>query len=342
MAAGSGRGGQVRAVVLTAPRAVEVVHDWPEPQPGPHEVVVAMRGVGLCGSDLGVYQGERATPSLPWVMGHEGGGVVVAVGAAVGDRKVGQRVVVEPNYPCLACAHCRQGRTSSCPTRRVVGMNDPGLLAERVAVPARFTWPVPETCSDLTVACIEPLAVARSAVRRSGVTAGDSCLVVGAGSQGLLVCLALRAVGVRPHVVEPHEGRRALAADLGATVADPRATSGFAYVFETAGVPAAWETALSAVAPTGRLVLIGIGHEAVAVPIADLVRRQLSLQGMLIYDHPHDFAGTVAAVARGEVEPGRVVAAVHEPADAAAAFAEAPSVAGKSWIDLRIWQRDSL
>lgn len=328
--------------MLTAPGAVEVTDDWPEPQPGPHDVVVAMRGVGLCGSDLGVYEGERATPSLPWVMGHEGGGEIVAVGDGVRDREVGQRVVVEPNYCCLQCAHCRRGRTSSCPHRRVVGMNAPGLLAERVVVPARFVWSVPATFSDRTSACIEPLAVARSAVRRCGIAPGDACLVVGAGSQGLFTCLALLAIGVRPHVVEPHEGRRALAADLGATVADPHGSSGFAYVFETAGVPAAWETALAAVAPAGTVVMIGIGHDAVAVSIADLVRRQLTLQGMLIYDHPHDFADTVAAVARGDVDPARVIAAVHDPDDAAVAFARAPSVAGKSWIDLRIWHRDSL
>jgi alcohol dehydrogenase/L-iditol 2-dehydrogenase len=333
----------VRAIVLKAPGDVEVTDDWPEPQPGPHDVVVAMRGVGLCGSDLGVYEGERATPSLPWVMGHEGGGEIVAVGDGVEDREVGQRVVIEPNYCCLECAHCRRGRTSSCPRRRVVGMNAPGLLAERVAVPARFAWPVPATFSDRTSACIEPLAVARSAVRRCGIAQGDACLVVGAGSQGLFTCLALLAIGVRPHVIEPHEGRRALAVELGATVsgADDDARD-FAYVFETAGVPAAWETALAAVAPAGTVVMIGIGHEAVAVSIADLVRRQLTLQGMLIYDHPRDFAGTVAAVERGEIAPERVIAAVHHPGEAARAFAHAPSVSGKSWIDLTIWQRDSL
>jgi alcohol dehydrogenase/L-iditol 2-dehydrogenase len=335
-------GDAVRAIVLTAPGAVEAVDDWAEPRPGPREVVVAMRGVGLCGSDLGVYSGERATPSLPWVMGHEGGGEIVAVGERVTDREIGQRVVVEPNYCCLACAHCRRGRTSSCPARRIVGISDPGLLAERVAVPARFAWPVPATFSDRTTACIEPLAVARSAVRRSGVAASDSCLVVGAGSQGLLACLALLAIGVHPHVVEPHAGRRALAAELGATITDPDELGGFTYVFETAGVPAAWDTALSAVAPAGTVVMIGIGHEAVAVSIADLVRRQLGLRGMLIYDHPRDFAETVAAIERGDIDPERVFGAVHHPDQAAEAFARAPAVAGKTWIDLSIWQRDSL
>jgi len=122
----------MRAIVYTAPQQVATVADWPEPEYGPHDVVVAMRAVGLCGSDLTVYDGHRPTPSVPWVMGHEGGGTVVAVGAEVRDRYVGQTVVIEPNYPCLDCAACRSGVTSDCPHRVIVGINAPGLLAERL------------------------------------------------------------------------------------------------------------------------------------------------------------------------------------------------------------------
>nr|MDT0664359.1 alcohol dehydrogenase catalytic domain-containing protein [Micromonospora sp. DSM 115978] len=221
---------------MTEPRHVEVVDDWPEPQAGVGEVVVAMRALGLCGSDLSVYDGHLSLPSTPWVMGHEGGGEIVAVGDGVTDRQVGQRVVVEPNYCCLTCRACRAGLTSECPNRRIVGINVPGLFAERVAVPARFTWPVPASVPDEALACVEPFAVAQAGLRRAGIglrgaaaAVGSSdvptgagagaevaCLVVGAGSQGLLMCQALLAVGVRPHVVEPHEGRRALAQQIGA------------------------------------------------------------------------------------------------------------------------------
>lgn len=329
----------MRAVLLTAPETVEVTEELSVPSPAEGEVVVAMRTIGLCGSDLGVYHGGRVPPSLPWVMGHEGAGHIVAVGSGVTGRHVGQRVVIEPNYCCLECVYCLQGRTSACPRRRVVGMNHPGLLAECVAVPGRFAWPVPDTVSDAAVACIEPLAVARSAVRRSGVSPSDSCLVIGAGSQGLFTCLALHEIGVRPAVVEPHDGRRALAVELGATVAGE--DDEYAFVFETAGVPAAWRTAMSSVAPAGTVVMIGIGHEAVSVSTADVVRRQLSLRGMLIYDHPRDFADTIAAVERGDLDPGRAVAAVHGPGEVAEAFARAADVAGKSVIDLREWHAAS-
>ncbi|GAA1211744.1 zinc-dependent alcohol dehydrogenase [Prauserella alba] len=330
----------MRAIVLTAPGRVDVVQDRPDPQPGADEVVVGIRAVGLCGSDLGVYEGHRQVPAMPWVMGHEGGGTIVAVGAGVTDRQVGQRVVVEPNYPCLTCGACCSGRTSACPNRGIVGMNVPGLLAERVAVPARFARPVPESISDEALACLEPLAVARAAVRRAGVGAGDECLVLGAGSQGLLLCQALLAQGARAFVTEPHPGRLALAEQLGAKRLVPEDAHGFPFVIDTAGNSHTWDIALRAVGAGGSIVMIGMGGDPASLSTTELARRQLVIRGSLIYDHPGDFADTIAAVADGTVVPGEVLQYAARPEQAAQAFAQARSAPGKSWIDLTGWQED--
>lgn len=330
----------MRAIVLTAPGRIEVVYDRPDPQPAADEVVVGIRAVGLCGSDLGVYEGHRPVPATPWVMGHEAGGEIVAVGADVTDRHVGQRVVVEPNYPCLTCPACCDGRTSACPDRGIVGMNLPGLLAERVVVPARFAHPVPESISDETLACLEPLAVARAAIRRSGVEEGDECLVIGAGSQGLLVCQTLLAQGVRAYVTEPHPGRLALAERLGAKRVEPVDVRGFPVVVDTAGNSRTWDIALRAVDTGGSIVMIGMGGDPVALSTTELTRRQLVIRGSLIYDHPGDFADTIAAVADGIVAPGEVLQRAARPEQAAEAFAQARSAPGKSWIDLSGWQED--
>ncbi|HEX6327883.1 MAG TPA: alcohol dehydrogenase catalytic domain-containing protein [Jiangellaceae bacterium] len=326
----------MRAVVLSAPGRVELVDDWPEPDPGPHDVIVAIRGVGLCGSDLNVFYGARPTPRLPWVMGHEGGGDIVAVGTQVHDREVGQRVVIEPNYPCLTCQPCRSGHTSACTERDVVGMNVPGLLAERVSVPARFTWPIDSEAPGELLASVEPFAVARSAVQSSGVGKEDRCLVVGAGSQGLLVCLSLLAIGAQPEVIDPHQGRAELAVGLGARHAKDR--NDYSFVFETAGAPAAVREALDRAAPLGTVVLIGLHPADLPLSILELVRRQLTLQGKLIYDHPRDFADTLSALDHG-ILPSLVIGARFTADDAAAAFGQARTVVGKTWIDLSAWHR---
>jgi alcohol dehydrogenase/L-iditol 2-dehydrogenase len=329
----------VRAIVLVGPGLVEVANDWPEPVPGRHEVVVRMRGVGLCGSDLAVYHGRRAVPALPWLMGHEGGGDIVAVGAGVTDRQVGQRVAIEPNYCCLDCRPCRAGSTSACTRRASIGFNRPGLLAERVAVPARFTWPVPAGWADGTLSCVEPVAVARSAVRRSRVGPGDRCLVVGAGSQGLFLCQALLAAGAVPVIVEPHPGRLALARRLGAGPAGDDPDETFPFVFEAAGVAGAVQTALDRAGPGATVTLVGLSRAPLPLTASQLVRRQLTLRGSLIYDHPADFPDTIAALARGELDPAQVVQPGFTPERAGEAFAGALQVPGKAWLDLSPWWR---
>jgi alcohol dehydrogenase/L-iditol 2-dehydrogenase len=270
-------------------------------------------------------------------MGHEGGGDIVAVGDRVPDRHVGQRVVIEPNYCCPGCPPCRSGRTSACVRRLAVGLNHPGLLAARVAVPARFTWPVPAGWTGATLACVEPAVVARRAIRRAGVRAGDRCLVVGAGSQGLLMCLALLAAGATPAVVEPHPGRRDLASRLGAQPLDPGTDERFPFVFEAAGAPAAVRTALDRAAPAATVTLIGLSQAPLPASTYDLVRRQLTVRGSLIYDHPADFPDTVDAIAQGRLDPARVTQPGYPPDRAAAAFAESLQLPGKAWLDLTPW-----
>jgi alcohol dehydrogenase/L-iditol 2-dehydrogenase len=318
----------MRAVTLVAPGTV-VVDDWPEPSCGPDEVIVGVRGVGLCGSDLSVVAGHRAVPTLPWVLGHEAYGTIVAVGAQVTDRWAGQLVVVEPNYPCLDCTACRSGATSGCPKRRIVGITEPGMLAERVAVPAAFSWPVPAHWSAEDLVCVEPLSVALHAVDLAQIESGERCLVVGAGSQGQMVCLAAQQLGASVQVIEPHQGRLELARSLGA-----RDDTGGDYpvVIETSGAPSAFENAIDRVAPGGRVIVVGQSSRPAAVATFQLVQRRLTIRGCLIYDHPGGFSRTIAAMAEQDLRPGRVVRACFAAADAGRAFAESAELAGKTWV----------
>ncbi|TDE17816.1 alcohol dehydrogenase catalytic domain-containing protein [Actinomadura sp. 6K520] len=330
----------MRAIVLTGPRRIEAVDSWAEPEPGRHDVVVEMAAVGLCGSDLGVHDGTRPTPALPWVPGHEGGGRIVAVGPDVRDRHVGQQVVVEPNYCCFSCPPCARGMTSGCEHRLSPGITVPGLLAERVAVPARFAWPLPAEVGAEVLACVEPFAVARSAVRRAGVAPGTDCLVVGAGSQGLLTCLSLAEAGARVFVTDPRADRVAMAGRIGARPVGTDEGRAFPFVFDTAGVPAAWETSAHNVATGGTVMVIGMSGEPVGLSTMELTRRQLQVRGSLIYDHPDDFAATVAAASGAASRLAGLLRPGVPPDQAERAFAEARTAPGKTWIDLSGWGGD--
>jgi alcohol dehydrogenase/L-iditol 2-dehydrogenase len=317
---------------------VHVVDDWPEPVAGSGQVIVRVLGVGVCGSDLALISGRWHPPAVPWVPGHETLGEIVALGPGVPPGRLGQRVAIEPNFPCGSCPSCRRGLTSACVQRISLGFSAPGTLAERIAVPAGFAWPVPGSWSDQDAVCLEPLTVAHAAIRRSGLLPGLGsghddgvrCLVIGAGSQGLLLCVALVAAGVAPHVLEPHEGRRSLAAALGAVPAAADDEE-FSVVFETSGTASALAEATSRSGPGAVVVLIGLASDPVPLDAETVVRRQLRVQGSLTYDHPADFAATVS---QPQLRPGRVLRARYPLEEAAQAFLAARQAPGKTWIRL--------
>ena len=182
--------------------------------------------------------------------------------------------------------------------------------------------------------CAEPLTVALAAVRRAmAARAGpgaERCLVIGAGSQGMLACIALTACGISPAVLDPHPGRAALATELGARVAGA-GESGFGLVFETSGAPEALAEAVDRAAPGGLVVLIGQNSQPVPFVTETVVQRQLTLMGSLIYDHPGDFAELTGAPDPGR-RAGRVLRACYPMAEAGAAFQAAAEVPGKTWI----------
>lgn len=326
----------MRAAALTTPEHIGII-DVPEPSCGPQDVLVRMLGVGLCGTDTAVVRGSRPVPRLPWVLGHEGVGEIVSVGECVQHRRAGQRVAIEPNYHCRRCEQCQKGLTSACRARAAVGITEPGVLAEHVAVPATFAHPVAEEVSLADLVCIEPLTVARAAVRRAAVTCEERCLVVGAGSQGLFVCLSLLEADVTPLVQEPHAGRRDLALSLGAVPAQP--DQEVDHVFETSGAPGALEQASETVVPGGQAVLVGMHPAPLTLTPHTIVSRQLRITGSLIYDHPRDFTDTIERVQQGTLAPRQVLQGQFAFDTAAEAFAAVPTTPGKCWITLQPDQR---
>ena len=326
----------MRAVILKGPNDLEIVDDWPEPECGPDQVIVKIRTVGICGTDLSGISGKGFPRDYPGIIGHEGGGEIVKVGSEVTDRFVGQRVVIENNFPCMECEFCLQGRSSLCPTKigSVGGNTWPGLLADYLAAPARFTWPVPDSVPDIALGCIEPLAVGYAAVKRAGVKPGQDAFIIGAGSVGQLVAQSLKAIGAQGWVQDPHEGRVATAVKLGAKVASDHDGEDFPFVFETSGVAAMWPEALGKLRRGGLFTAIGLARgEAVLNPL-DIVSRQLTIRGNMIYDYPQDFAATIELLAEGKLVAEEPVEARYTFDQSIEAIQKVREIPGKTVIEL--------
>lgn len=320
----------MRAALLVEPKRI-VIDDVPDPEPGPGEVMIAVGGVGLCGSDLSVFSGRWKAPDYPWIMGHEAFGVIEAIGPGVPSERIGQTVVVEPNVVCFACERCIRGLTSACAERQSVGMNRPGALAERLVVPSEFAWSIPDLpAADLV--CVEPTTVVLAALRRLRMPLPESALVVGVGAQGLTMSLALIERGVTTFITDINPDRIALATDLGAIPAASDDSRRFSLIVDTAGAPSSMAMALDRAEPGGTVLCLGLDSRPLELSSQLLVRRQLTLQGSLTYDHPDDFEAAIDAIVTGRLEPGRIVTNEYPLEQAQAAFDRSGSAAGKTWI----------
>ena len=205
----------MKAVLVRSLDDVAIV-EMEKPVPGPGEIVVAMKAVGICGSDTTPWY---VASKAPVVLGHEPAGVVAEAGALVTAFRTGDRVVVHHHAACGACRFCRAGEDVMCPEWKRTRLH-PGGLAEYVRVEAAAvatdTLRLPDALSFEDGALVEPLACAVKAVRRARVAAGDSVAVVGLGANGILLGLAAKAAGAATLAgCDPDPARRAHALRFG-------------------------------------------------------------------------------------------------------------------------------
>ena len=284
----------MKALVFHGPRRL-AWEEWPEPEPAPGEAVIAVRAVGICGSDLHGYTGESARRTAPLVMGHEFTGEVLSVPAGTPGIAVGDRVVARPFIHCGECEFCRSGRANLCRARRYIGATMHGAMAERVAVPLDNLLPLAPQTSFALGSLTEPLAVAMHAARQAGELGGKRILVAGGGTIGLLAMIAARELGAAEiAITEPIAARRAIALDLGADAAiDPArpeqrdALREFDVAFDALGIAATFAQALDALRPGGTLVALG-GWRTVPVDLARIVVREIAVRGSFNFT-PADF-----------------------------------------------------
>ncbi|MBM3498968.1 MAG: zinc-binding dehydrogenase [Armatimonadetes bacterium] len=274
----------MRAARLHGPRDVRL-DEVPVPEPSPGEVLVRVRAVSICASDVRMYWDGHAggVPlEAPISQGHEFAGEITALGPGVERPPVGARVAVEPSWHCGACDMCESGGEHLCRNIRFPSFPpQTGALAEYIACPAHALHPIPDSIGDVEGALLEPLGVAIHAVHLARVAAGCSIAVLGAGAIGACILAYLRALGhERLALAEPVPGRREWAARFTSqppvASAEEWLASGHEadLVLECAGENAAIEDALHLAKPAGTVVVVGIPHPERISLDANLPRRK--------------------------------------------------------------------
>jgi L-iditol 2-dehydrogenase len=302
----------MKAALLHSPEKV-FIEEIAIPRPARDEVLIQPEYAGICGTDVSFYLGHRVVP-YPFILGHEVIGHIASVGDGVDNFRMGQRVLVEPNYPCGSCRLCLSGRGAICSEKKSMGVNLPGCFAEYAIAPSEFVWPLPDSISDQDAATIEPLAVSMHGLLLSGAQKGDTVAVLGCGVVGLLLIHAATAAGVRVIAHDRIPRKLEMASSLGARAASEDDDAALLWqkenviaVFECAGAAATVDLALRAAPRGAKVVLLGLSSLPASFIPMRIVREGIDIRTSMIYDHPRDFAHVIDQVARGALHPACVV-----------------------------------
>lgn len=330
----------MKALQITDNHLLEVL-ELPAPQPAASEVLLRIKYVGFCGSDLNTYRGRNALALKPVIPGHEISAVIEAIGADVpAGLQVGQQVTVDPYTACGRCPSCRRRRFNACQHNETLGVQRHGAMREFIAVPWQKVIPA-EGLKPQEVALIEPMSVGFHAVDRGQVTDADTVLVIGCGMIGVGAIVRASLRGATVIAMDLDDEKLALARQLGAAATINSGTddiharleeltdgAGPDVVIEAVGAAVTYACAVNEVAFTGRIVCIGYAPTDVTLPTRFFVQKELDIRGSR-NALPDDFRAVIRYLRRGQCPTDRLISSIVTPSDAAQALADWDSAPGK-------------
>jgi threonine dehydrogenase-like Zn-dependent dehydrogenase len=292
----------MKAFVIRAP-GVHAMEQIAEPTPGPGEVLLRVRMIGFCGTDLSSFKGTSALVSYPRVPGHEIAATVEDPRGAPGLH-AGQDVTLMPYANCGVCTACLAGRPNACRDNRTLGVQREGALTEYIAVPATKIFTAP-TLSIRELCLVEPLSIGSHACSRGAVTAADTVAVFGCGGVGLGVIAIAAFRGAKVIAVDVDEQKLEVARSCGAShtihsgneslhdrLMEITAGNGPNVIVEAIGLPVTFRAAVDEAAPAGRVVYLGFARDPVEYDTRKFVLKELDIRGSR-NALPPDFAETI-------------------------------------------------
>ncbi|MDD2458157.1 MAG: alcohol dehydrogenase catalytic domain-containing protein [Eubacteriales bacterium] len=299
--------------VMTAPHTIEI-REVPVPEVKPGQVLVAMKRVGVCGSDIHVFHGQHPYVTYPLTQGHEVSGEIVALGEGVTSLAIGQKVTIEPQVTCGQCHPCRHGKYNLCENLKVMGFQTTGAASEYFAVDAAKITPLPDSMTFEEGAMIEPLAVTVHAAKRVGDVTGKKVAVLGAGPIGILLVQTLKAFGAAEVLVtDVSDLRLELAsecgadyvfntreADFGKVVVESFGPDKADLIYDCAGNNITMGQAIQNARKGSIIVLVAVFAGMATVDLAKLNDSEIDLYTSMMYRHD-DYVDAIRIVSEGQV-----------------------------------------
>lgn len=299
--------------VMISPGKIEF-KEIDKPAPNENEVLIKIKRIGVCGSDIHVYHGKHPYTSYPVVQGHELAGEIVGIGSKASAFKVGDKVTIMPQVVCSKCYPCTHGEYNICDELKVMGFQTTGAASEYFAVDQKKVLKLPEGISFDTGAMVEPLAVAVHAVSRGGDVTGKKVVVFGAGPIGNLVAQVAKGVGAEKVMITDLSHYRLDVAkkcgidyccnskeqDIGDAILDKFGSDKADLMLECVGVNTTMDQAVRYARKGTDIIVVGVFAQKATVDLGLVQDRELRLIGTLMYQE-NDYRKAIELIEAGKI-----------------------------------------
>ncbi len=263
-----------------------------KPHLGPDDILLNIKQVGICGTDIHIYKGDVAVPK-PLIMGHEFVGDVVHIGINVRNLKVGDKAVADHIIGCGNCFYCKKGQTNLCSNRGALGINLPGALAEYLSVPSHLVYVLPKSLTYDDGVLVEPLSIAVYALSKADIIKGQTVAIIGQGAIGILLDQVAKESVAKVIGIDIEKSRLNYAKQRNyidfalnssekitpETIKNLISRDGVDIVIEAVGLGSTARLSLELASKGGRIILLGVFSQEVSLDMMQIVKKELEIFG---------------------------------------------------------------
>ena len=308
----------MKAIKVIEPFTVEIV-DVPKPESkNDDDVIVRITSGGICGSDIGIYNGTNSLATYPRLIGHEFGGIVTETGKNVTSVKAGDKVAVDPVISCGHCYACRIGRHNVCSTLEVMGVHRDGGFAEFVCAPEANIHKFHKDFDESFLGLVEPFTIGVEINRRGQITKGDKVLIMGSGPIGIAAMQVAKRNGAEVIMTDLVKERLDKALSMGADevvlVSEENLEErllkftdgeGIPVIVDTVCIPSSFEQSVQLACPAGRIVVLGLKNVPSQITMADITKKELTIAGSRLNNNCFD--EVIAGFEDGTLHPEQLM-----------------------------------
>jgi L-gulonate 5-dehydrogenase len=317
----------MKAIMIEGPHKLKII-DMEKPQiKNKDDVLLKIISGGICGSDIGIYNGTNSLATYPRIIGHECAGIVEEIGLGVTNVKIGDVVAVDPVRSCGKCYACKNGRHNVCSTLEVTGVHRDGGFCEYVVTSEKYVYSTDlGKDNDYLVSLVEPYSIGMEVNNRANIKEKDTVLIMGSGPIGCCVMQVAKSRGAKVVMTDLVDSRLERAKDMGADIVlnvlkedlsskteEITSNEGFPVIVDTVCSPKSFEQAVELASPAGRVIVLGTTNKVSEIPQVNITKKELDVKGSRLNNHC--FPEVIKGFEMGSLTPKKLCTHVFDYKD---------------------------